>query len=63
MQLTDIEKEKFFDRVYPDPNSGCHLWGAGAHSKGYGLFRVRSKTFKAHRVAYEMVHGPMIIKT
>lgn len=35
----------------------CWEWTAGLYSDGYGKFGVSLKTYRAHRFAYEMVHG------
>jgi len=44
---------RFWDKVSPEPNSGCWLWSA-AVSHGYGNFgtggRLRRKTVYAHRL-------------
>ena len=46
--------ERFFDRVLPEPNSGCWLWeGYILSSAGYGI--VRGKL--AHRFSYELHYG------
>jgi hypothetical protein len=50
---------RFWDKAIPEPNTGCWLWMGTQHSKGYGTVRAgRLPTF-AHRVAYEMTHGPI----
>lgn len=46
--------EKFWEKVYPEPNTGCWLWGAGGHIAGpdsYGVFypTPRQKRY-AHRL-------------
>lgn len=38
--------------------TGCHEWQRGT-SKGYGHFWLEGKLVKAHRYAYERVHGPV----
>jgi len=38
--------------------SGCHLW-TGAKTNGYGVMGVGRATAKAHRVAWELAHGPV----
>jgi site-specific recombinase XerD len=38
--------------------SDCHEW-TKAKVNGYGVTRVGGKNVKAHRVAYESVHGPI----
>ncbi len=47
----------FWDKVSPEPNSGCWLWtGASAESSGgYGRFASKS----AHRVSYSALVGPI----
>jgi HNH endonuclease len=35
----------------------CHVWSACLGSGGYGLFRLRGKLEKAHRVAFFLAHG------
>jgi len=32
-------EERFFDKISPEPNSGCWLWTAGVDSCGYGNFK------------------------
>ncbi len=39
--------------------STCWLWTAGRHELGYGKFWLNGRTIGAHRVAYEIVHGPI----
>ena len=36
--------ERFEAKFIPEPNSGCWLWTAATDGKGYGRFRVGSKT-------------------
>lgn len=45
---------RFWDMVYPDPNSGCFLWSGAASPHGYGRFqRSRPrKTIQAHHFAW-----------
>lgn len=38
--------------------SGCWEWQA-TPSQAYGLFRHKGKMRKAHRMAYELTHGPL----
>lgn len=47
--------ESFWSKV--DRSGECWLWKAAKTEKGYGVFGIGGKTFKAHRVAYEMEHG------
>ena len=38
--------------------SACHRW-LRPNNHGYGLMRIDGKLVKAHRFAYELVHGPI----
>jgi hypothetical protein len=42
----------------PDPLSGCHIWQANLKD-GYGCLRFGSKLHFAHRLAWEVRHGPI----
>ena len=43
----------------PEPNSGCRLWLGATTGGGYPIIRVAGKNVYAHRVAYELRHGPI----
>jgi HNH endonuclease len=42
----------------PDPLSGCHIWH-GFLKGGYGYLRYRNRPWFAHRLAWEVKHGPI----
>lgn len=49
---------RFWDKVIPEPNSGCWLW-LGATGKGYGRYSIPGKTsVLAHRISFEAANGP-----
>jgi len=52
--------ERFYDKVMPEPNSGCWLW-VGSERKGYGRLYCREngrqKPYSAHRLSYELHKG------
>lgn len=48
--------ERFWSRVVQ--TAGCWEW-SGAHSGGYGTTQRNQRTERAHRVAYELVVGPI----
>ena len=52
-------KERFEEKVCPEPNTGCHLWTASSASHGYGQFKLNGKHVLSHRVAYELYVGPI----
>lgn len=43
----------------PEPNSGCLIWLGTENGAGYGRMGVGGKSLYAHRVAYELRHGPI----
>jgi hypothetical protein len=58
-QVAQTAEERFWakvDRLGPEE---CWMWLASTNSKGYGKFGQGGKTRPAHRVAYELVKGPI----
>lgn len=49
----------FWDKVSPEPNSGCWLWTAAMHRNGYGKIGYLGRTRTTHRLAYEELIGPI----
>jgi hypothetical protein len=47
---------RFYKKV--DTSGYCHLWIAGKDTGGYGIFRIENRNRPAHRIAYELAHGP-----
>jgi len=51
-------RKRFEDKVFPDPNSGCWLWGGAVGTHGYGVIGLGKKsTVTAHRLAWMLEHG------
>jgi hypothetical protein len=51
-------RERFFEKV--DITPGCWLWKAYSDNLGYGkIGTVGKKTALAHRVSWELHHGPI----
>ncbi len=50
-------KERFMEKVRK--TSGCWIWTASRHVRGYGTFQIGRKAHKAHRVSYEIHIGPI----
>ena len=48
------DKERFMERVFPEPNSGCWLWLGSCSKKGYGRFWYRKHRWSAHRVSFTL---------
>lgn len=56
-----IKWEKFLGlfekRVYPEPNTGCWLWGGAINDKGYGQIYDGYSVKYAHRISYKIYKG------
>lgn len=51
-------KERFLEKISPEPNSGCWLWTARVDKHGYGRIRTNERIgAAAHRVSYEIFVG------
>ena len=52
-------RERFHALISYEPNSGCWIWTGAQGNKGYGRFWLNGKLQQAHRVAWEIVNGPI----
>ncbi len=50
---------RFATKFTPEPFSGCWLWTAGVSGDGYGAIKRNGRQERAHRLAWEMLHGPI----
>jgi hypothetical protein len=50
--------QRYWDKISPEPTTGCWLWTA-FDQEGYGRFGWRGSVKLAHRVAYEELVGPV----
>lgn len=57
MNLSAKDKARFWAKV--DRTGNCWLWTAAVDKDGYGFFKVYPKMVRAHRVSYEIAHGPI----
>jgi len=51
------EAERFWAKVMP--TGFCWEWTGGKNAQGYGNFNANRTTHRAHRVAYELMVGPI----
>ena len=54
--------ERFWKKVAKPDGNGCWLWTAAIQGRGahkYGRFSHKRKMYGAHRVSYELYHGPV----
>lgn len=55
-------EEKFLRNVYPEPNSGCWLWGGYSNNFGYGQIYVNGNRQSAHRFSFEYHNKVLLSK-
>lgn len=48
---------RFWDKVIPEPNSGCWLWLGATNGVDYGRSSINGEDVYAHRLAYESLVG------
>lgn len=51
--------ERFWSKANRSTADACWEWQAGCTKTGYGEFGVSGKMLRAHRVAWEIVNGPI----
>ena len=49
--------DRFWSKV--QKAEGCWNWTAGASSRGYGVLEVGGRQMRAHRISWELRHGPI----
>lgn len=55
-------EERFWGSVARGSNDECWPWNGSLNTNGYGVINAggtRGRTLMAHRVAYELIHGPI----
>ena len=53
--MNQADKERFFS--YLDTSNNCWMWKGGVNGRGYGIFWAQNKSWRAHRVSYEIHKG------
>jgi hypothetical protein len=57
--IVDKMEERFWSKVSEPDANGCRNWLASLDHRGYGQFQLNYKMKKAHRIAYELIKGPI----
>jgi hypothetical protein len=57
--LQDDVQQRFWAKVAKQGPDDCWEWQAARHTRGYGLFKLRPKMLRAHRVAYAIANGAL----
>lgn len=50
-------QERFWAKV--DKTGECWNWTAGKNRNGYGVILIDGRSKRAHRISYELAHGPI----
>jgi hypothetical protein len=58
-RLRGTFQEEFYARIGTDPDTGCEPWLGQIDAAGYGRVKRNGKPEQAHRVAWELRHGPL----
>lgn len=59
MNITRTLINRFDAKVRINEETGCHEWTGAKNEKGYGWFSLDGAVKKAHRVAWQLTHGPI----
>lgn len=67
MNITQSDRERFFDKVAVGAHDECWEWGASLHKDGYGRVGLGGDVLLAHRVSYAIEHedpdGDLVLHT
>ncbi len=50
-------EQRIWEKISPEPNSGCWLWTGSSDALGYGQIYRDGRLTNAHRVTYELYIG------
>lgn len=50
---------RIWEKIYPEPNTGCWLWGASLAGGGYGQVHYQRRTRRAHQLVFEVLVNPV----
>ena len=57
IEVTPQVVARFWSKV--DKSGDCWLWTGSKNSEGYGVIKILKKMYKAHRVAFTVLTGPI----
>lgn len=55
----DLVPGRWWEKVYPEPNTGCWLWAGGLDTGGYGRALHLKTSWPIHRFMYVQFIGPV----
>ncbi|HEY4760792.1 MAG TPA: HNH endonuclease [Thermoguttaceae bacterium] len=59
LSLNGVWLRSFWERVIPEPNSGCWLWTGSTAHFGHGKLIIQGREYHAHRLSW-MIHYGLI---
>lgn len=59
IEMTDQQRDGFFRKVDPANDDDCWRWSGATDRHGYGKFNLKPYVAGAHRVAYQLMVGPI----
>ncbi len=62
--ISDADRNRFWSKVVKCVETGCWLWTGCKDDKGYGLFKLAGRMWKAQRVAWMLGAddpGPLMV--
>jgi len=57
--MTEEQIAKFWKKVDVKGFNDCWEWTAGKFLNGYGKLKLNGKGYGAHRISWELTHGPI----
>lgn len=59
INLSEKDISRFWEKVHKSSDeNGCWVWTSYKTKLGYGVFSLKCRAIKAHRVAWTISHGP-----
>lgn len=55
--MNEEDQKRFWNKV--DKSGDCWIWTSALSGKGYGDFMLNKRHHRAHRLSYELAHGPI----
>lgn len=59
MRPKPTTEERFWAKVDRSEPAGCWPWLGAPNDSGYGRLRIAGQLVRAHRLSYELAHGPI----
>lgn len=57
MKLTEFQIKRFWNKIKKGTPDQCWFWLKGKATFGYGRFKIKGKTYQAHRIAFLLLNG------